>query len=152
MSFSEKLKNLRVEHGDTQSALATKLNVSQNAVYNWENGKREPNLETILKIADIYDVSTDYLMGLDNKDDLIVNYNLGGLPDILENYTQEVGEFLYHNPTHKQLFDASMEVREKDVSLATEMLNRINGKTIELDHESKKEPEPHRRDDPEMEL
>ena len=56
MDFSEKLKALRKKHGHTQSTLAHLLNVSQNAIYNWENGKREPNLDTILKIADmVYD-------------------------------------------------------------------------------------------------
>lgn len=132
MSFSGKLKNLRIEHGDTQSSLAAKLNVSQNAVYNWENGKREPNLETIIKIADIYGVSTDYLMGLSDKEESLCNMTT--FIDEIDDYMQEVGEFLYYNPTHKQLFDASMEVKQKDVSLATEMLNRINGKSIELEH------------------
>ena len=132
MSFSEKLKDLRIEHGDTQSGLATKLNVSQNAVYNWENGKREPNLETILRIADIYCVSTDYLMGLSDKEENLCN--MTAFVDEIDDYLQEVGEFLYYNPHHKQLFDASMEVKDKDVTLATEMLNRINGKAVELDH------------------
>ena len=62
------------------------------------------------------------------QDQTIINYNLGDIPNILNSYTQELGEFLYHNPHHKQLFDASMNVNEPDVDLATEMLNRISGK------------------------
>lgn len=152
MDFSEKLKALRKEHGDTQSTLAHQLNVSQNAVYNWENGKREPNLDTILKIADIYSVSIDYLMGISNKEESFCDMTT--FQDEIDDYAQELGEFLYYNPDHKQLFDASMEVKHNDVHLATEMLNRINGKSIEknIQETYNKEPEPPYKDGPELEM
>ena len=53
MSFQDRLKSLRKERGLTQQKLAKCLNVSQNAVYNWENGIREPNIDTIHRIAEI---------------------------------------------------------------------------------------------------
>lgn len=59
--FAEKLKNLRLQRGLTQAVLASELDVSQNAVFNWENGKREPSIEMIQKIADYFQVSTAYL-------------------------------------------------------------------------------------------
>lgn len=148
--FHELLKQTRINRGLSQKEVAEKLGVAKSTYSMYESGYREPNLETILKIAGTYGVSTDYLMGLDPEDDLIMNHNLGGTPNILKAYTQEVGEFLYHNPLYKQLFDASMEVSEKDVSLAVEMLNRINGKTLEFDH--RKRPAPPRQDDPERKL
>lgn len=129
MDFSEKLKTLRKKNGDTQSKLALKLNVSQNAIYNWENGKREPNLDTLLKISDLYNVSVDYLMGISEKEERICD--LTTFTDEIDDYTQELGEFLYYNPHHKELFDASMDIKEADVDLATEMLNRISGKNAE---------------------
>ena len=49
--FANSLKQLRIERGLTQSALAKELHVTQNAVFNWENEKREPNLDMIRKIA-----------------------------------------------------------------------------------------------------
>lgn len=55
-NFPEKLKSLRLKKGLTQEKLANSLNVSQNAVYNWENGKREPSLEMIRKISKILGV------------------------------------------------------------------------------------------------
>ena len=63
MDFATALKTIRKERGYTQSSLAKELNVSQNAVYNWENRKCEPSIEMIKKIADVFNVSMDYIMG-----------------------------------------------------------------------------------------
>ena len=57
MDFATTLKTIRKEKGYTQSSLAKELNVSQNAVYNWENKKCEPSIEMIKKIAEVLDVS-----------------------------------------------------------------------------------------------
>ena len=57
MDFATTLKTIRKEKGYTQSSLAKELNVSQNAVYNWENKKCEPSIEMIKKIADVLEVS-----------------------------------------------------------------------------------------------
>lgn len=63
MDFATTLKTLRKEKGYTQSSLAKELNVSQNAVYNWENKKCEPSIDMLKRIASILDVSIDNLMG-----------------------------------------------------------------------------------------
>lgn len=63
-NFACRLKQLRTKNKITQKELAKFLNVSQNAIFNWENGKREPSIDTISKIANHFKVSTDYLMGL----------------------------------------------------------------------------------------
>ena len=60
--FQTKLKQLRIESGLTQKQLAESLNVSQNAVYNWENGKREPSLDMIKKIAKTFDIALYVLL------------------------------------------------------------------------------------------
>lgn len=57
-----RLKKLRTDKGLTQKQLADSLNVSQNAVYNWENGKREPNLDTMKKIAKVFDIALYILL------------------------------------------------------------------------------------------
>ena len=59
--FADQLKQLRIQRGLTQAALSKELNVTQNAIFNWENGKREPSIEMIQKIADYFQVSTAYL-------------------------------------------------------------------------------------------
>ena len=51
-----KIKDIRISKGMTQKQLADILNVSQNAIYNWENGKRDIKLETLQKIANALEV------------------------------------------------------------------------------------------------
>lgn len=60
--FPNRLKKLRSASKLTQKQLAEKLNVSQNAVYNWENGKREPNLDMMKKIAKVFDIALYILL------------------------------------------------------------------------------------------
>lgn len=66
MDFPYRLKSLRHESGISQQHLADHLNVSQNAVHNWETGNREPNLETIRRIAAYFSVSAAYLIAGEN--------------------------------------------------------------------------------------
>lgn len=61
--FAEQLKTLRKINGQTQKELAEKLKIKQNSYSDWENGKSEPNIEMLVRIADSFDVSLDYLMG-----------------------------------------------------------------------------------------
>ena len=61
--FSLRLKGLRVDKKLTQIQLAQELNVSIGAVGNWEAGKRMPDYSALLKIADYFLVSVDYLLG-----------------------------------------------------------------------------------------
>jgi len=64
--FSDKLKELRKKTGKRQTALAELLGVAPRIVRFYESGQFEPNIERIIKIADFYDVSTDYLLGRSN--------------------------------------------------------------------------------------
>lgn len=58
---SENLTNLRKEKKLTQAELAEKINYSDKAVSKWENGDTLPDLETLQKICDFYNVTLDYL-------------------------------------------------------------------------------------------
>ena len=61
--FAEQLKSLRIESGLTRAQLAEKLNVSVRLISYWENGQRECDFDMLIKIADIFSVSLDYLLG-----------------------------------------------------------------------------------------
>ena len=63
MLCAERIKELRLEKGISQAALAKAIGVSQKAVDFWEKGENEPKASNILKLADFFDVSTDYLLG-----------------------------------------------------------------------------------------
>lgn len=60
--LSEQLKYLRNLNGFTQDDLASRLKVNQSTYANWENGLREPNCDTLIKLSKIYDVSIDFLI------------------------------------------------------------------------------------------
>lgn len=62
MTFGEKLFQLRKEKGLSQEALAEKLNTSRQAISKWENGQGYPETDKILKISQVFEVSTDYLL------------------------------------------------------------------------------------------
>lgn len=61
--FPQRLKELRLKKGLTQTELGEKVGVKQNTFTNWENGKREPSFENLVKLADLFDVSLDWLFG-----------------------------------------------------------------------------------------
>ncbi len=61
--FAERLNELRVEKSYTRSQLAEKLNVSVRLISYWENGKRECDFDMLIKIAELFSISIDYLLG-----------------------------------------------------------------------------------------
>ena len=62
-TFSERLRSLRKEKGFNQTDLAKELNVTIGTVSVWERGVRKPEIETLEKISDYFDVSLGYLLG-----------------------------------------------------------------------------------------
>ena len=62
--FGERLRELRIERGLGQNALARTLGLSNASISYWETGKQEPTASTIFKLASFFDVSSDYLLGL----------------------------------------------------------------------------------------
>lgn len=58
-----KLRELRKEKGLSQLQLALALNTNQNTISRYETGEREPGIAELIKIADFFDVSVDYLIG-----------------------------------------------------------------------------------------
>lgn len=65
MELGKLLKELRKEHNLTQTQLASFLCTTQDSVSLWELGKSLPDIPTLIKIAKYFDVSTDYLLGLE---------------------------------------------------------------------------------------
>lgn len=67
MKLSERLRELRKEKGLRQEQAAVALDISMSSYCLYEQGKREPTASVIVRMADYYDVSADYLLG--RKDD-----------------------------------------------------------------------------------
>ena len=64
--FSERFKELRQEKGLSTKQLGDKLGVKNSTITRWENNLRIPNIESLYKIAVFFNVSSDYLIGLEN--------------------------------------------------------------------------------------
>lgn len=65
--LNENIKKLRILRSMSQVELAKALHVSKQCVSNWENDNIQPSIEMLIKIAEFFDVSTDYLLDLDNR-------------------------------------------------------------------------------------
>lgn len=66
MEFKDIIRQLRKERKLKQSDLAEILDVDRTAVGKWESGKSKPTVDMLILIANYFDVSTDYLLGLSN--------------------------------------------------------------------------------------
>lgn len=64
--FSERLKELRQEKKLSAKELGKKIHVSDTSVIRWENEQRIPSIEHLYNLAVFFDVSSDYLLGLED--------------------------------------------------------------------------------------
>ncbi|MGF0469893.1 MULTISPECIES: helix-turn-helix domain-containing protein [Lysinibacillus] len=64
--LSTRLKALRIEKKLTQKQLAEKINVTHVSISGYESGNRSPDTDTLQRLADYFEVSTDYLLGRTN--------------------------------------------------------------------------------------
>ena len=62
-----KLKEIREEFGITQTQIAQYLNIKQNTYSQYENGQRQLPVDVLVKLAEYYNVSTDYILGRSDK-------------------------------------------------------------------------------------
>ncbi|KRL81769.1 helix-turn-helix domain-containing protein [Ligilactobacillus equi] len=67
--FSDKLTNLRENRGWSKKYVADKIHIKPQTYGNYEYGIRQPDFETLSKIASLYEVTTDYLLGRDGKEE-----------------------------------------------------------------------------------
>ncbi|MBE6039214.1 MAG: helix-turn-helix transcriptional regulator [Anaerofustis stercorihominis] len=67
--LAKRLKECRIQKGLTQNQVAIYCDITENAYQNYELMSREPKLEILVRIAELFDVSLDYLTGrTDNKE------------------------------------------------------------------------------------
>ncbi len=64
--LGKRLKTLREEKGITQQQLATVINLSQQTIGHYEVGRAKPDVDTLDRLADYFNVSVDYLLGKTN--------------------------------------------------------------------------------------
>ena len=82
-NFNENLKNARERKGMSQKDVAEEIGVAKSTYSLYESGNREPNVQTIKRIADVLNVSADDLLGL-NDEPLTIAAHFDG-----DEYTEE---------------------------------------------------------------
>lgn len=92
--FGDKLKQLRNSHNLTQKELGEKFNLSQRVIGYYEKNERFPDQTTLLKIAEYFDVSIDFLLGRTdykhNHDDISKLKKDKDIEEILENTMNDI--------------------------------------------------------------
>lgn len=71
MKFNEKIKVLRIKNNMTQQELGNKLNVSTVTIRNWESGAKQPSMQALIALSNVFETSSDYLLGLSKADNTV---------------------------------------------------------------------------------
>ena len=79
VDLGNRLKTLRLKKGLTQKELAIQIRVTKSTVSAYEKGERKPPYETLVLLARIFNVSTDYLLGVNRSSG--TNLDLSGLTE-----------------------------------------------------------------------
>ncbi|MGN0664790.1 MAG: helix-turn-helix domain-containing protein [Negativibacillus sp.] len=87
--FGAKLKQLREARKMTQQQLADKLELTKSSVSAYENSAKYPSIEVLIRIATIFDVSADYLLGLSDNMDVNISNLTDGQTQLILSLIQE---------------------------------------------------------------
>lgn len=88
--LGQRICELRTASGWSQVDLAKKLGVAKQTVSNWENENIQPSIEMLVRLARLFNVTTDYLLGLDS----IPRLSVEGLPtNVVAHLSQLVEDY-----------------------------------------------------------
>lgn len=113
-SFGERLRFLRKSKGYSMDEFAKLMNAGKTTIYNWEKDNRFPDRDTLIKLADFFDVSLDYLLGrTDIKNAKIVEDEVDG-----DRIRIAVDKDVYPDGlTHEQVIEILNKLKEAGVQL-----------------------------------
>lgn len=97
MILADKIIDLRKKSGMSQEELAEKINVSRQAVSKWEGAQSVPDLDKILRLSEIFGVSTDYLLKDDFETEEYIPTESGGADSLRRVSLEEANKFLKLN-------------------------------------------------------
>ena len=113
--FAENIKAYRKKRKMTQDELAKRLGVSRSAVGMWESGTREPDYDTLEKIAGVLYVNIESLIGTEEM-----------LKTLPWEQDWEIREELKQNPDLRMLLSASSKLNEDDIKYLIQLAERMN--------------------------
>ena len=139
--FPQRLKEERNKRGLSQMEFSKIIGVSQQTIGSWETGRTSPDYESLNKIADFFDVSTDYLLGrpelvYHNKRKLRDNHTPICSKDTMPNNppsyyddpeTMEMANQMKDDPDYRTLFHAKKKLPPEKMEVYMEMLKGMIG-------------------------
>lgn len=92
MKYGERIAALREKHSLTQEGLSNKLGITRASLSHYENNRREPDYETIVSIANLFNVSIDYLIGRTDDPNSVLDEDVREFVDSLELSNEKILE------------------------------------------------------------
>ena len=90
--LGDKIKDLRISYSLNQVELAKNLHVSKQTISNWENNNIPPSVDTLIRIADYFNVTTDYLLERQYRRSIVAD----GLTDVQIAHIQNIINDIVH--------------------------------------------------------
>ena len=87
--LNQRIRLLRQARGISQVELAKQLGVTKQSISNWENDNIQPSIDMLKQLAQVFSVSTDYLLGLDHTDIIDVS---GLTPEVIGHLQQLIDD------------------------------------------------------------
>lgn len=122
MFIGDRLKILREEHRITQMELGKQFGISDAAINYYEKGKRQPDTETLNKIADYFNVSADYLLGRTD-----IRNNIERISEAIKDDLEllDFWNTLKERPDLQLLFKQTKDLTEKDIYQVLRIIKAI---------------------------
>lgn len=114
--IGDKIKKLREQKELTQEQLARLVNLSQQTIDHYEKGRAKPSIDTVGLFANIFNVSADYLLSIDE------------LQHVNDDEALEYLDELHKRPEMKTLFSVSRKAKKEDIETAITLIEALKEK------------------------
>ena len=114
-SIFEKLMKAK---GYNAYKVSLETGIAQSTLSDWKKGKSTPKTDKLQKIADLFEVSLEYLTTGEEPSNETYYIN---------DDARELAQFMFENPEYKVLFDASRKVKKEDIAFVKQMIDRVRG-------------------------
>lgn len=112
--FKDRLKKLRKQSGISQTELSEKINVSKGLISLYESGKKLPSRDTLQSIADVFNVTIDYLAGRESGSIYYFEPEVANLAEIIKS-----------SPLRKKVCELSRQMSDEDLAHLIYIMEKI---------------------------
>ena len=109
-----RIRKIRKEKEITQVALCKKLDVTQSALSMWENGKFQPDLKSVFALCEIFECTSDYLLGRTDENGYIIPKEERQLDGLYMHLAQEAQDLQLPEEDVEMILDFARRMKEKN--------------------------------------